>query len=217
MKRVTILCLVCLAVAILPADGGRGRPQYHEGLVAHYYRDHEYWDGNWPDDVSVPAVNPGDWTFTEYKYSRVEPLVNHLFVKRGWFTVRWVGYLDTAPGQSGEKNRGLIVSEAKEHEYTFEILADDGCRLFIDGKLVIDDWRACWERAEDALRVSNPVKLTQGKHRIVVEYFQGQSLKADDKDPMKLYWSCEDREIDRQVLPASHFFYTDKDKRSRLR
>ena len=126
-----IACVIVLAATVFGGDAGQGSKT---GLVAHYYMDHRYWKGHWPDTVSVPDVDPKGWTFTEYKYSRVEPVVNHLFVRRGWFTVRWVGYLDTDP-RSVEKDG--------EHEYKFEIFADDGCRLFIDGKRVINDWQAC--------------------------------------------------------------------------
>jgi hypothetical protein len=51
----------------------------------------------------------------------------------------------------------------------------------------------------------------------VVEYFQGQSLKGDDKDPMKLYWKCKERKIPLQIVPASHLYHTRKDKTSSSR
>lgn len=203
MRYVMAACAVALAVTVFADDGGH---KDHTGLVAHYYKDHKNWNGHWPDSESVPDVDPRNWTFTKYKYSRVEPLVNHLFIRKGWFSVRWVGYLDTAPGHSGKDDGG-------EHEYTFEIFADDGCRLFIDGKIIIDDWQACWEKTPQAVRKSVPVKLSSGKHRIVVEYFQGQSLKKWDRDPMKLYWSCVSRHIPRQIVPASHFSHTESDKK----
>ncbi|HEY3324537.1 MAG TPA: PA14 domain-containing protein [Planctomycetota bacterium] len=69
------------------------------GLVAHYYKDPTEWGGNWKPNTE-PTVSAKDWTFRQYAYSRVEPLINHLFVKRGWFSIRWVGYLQLVPGGS---------------------------------------------------------------------------------------------------------------------
>lgn len=210
MKYMTIASVIVLAATVF---GGDTEPKSYTGLVAHYYKDHKNWKGHWPNMSSIPDVDPKGWTFTEYKYSRVEPVVNHLFVRRGWFTVRWVGYIDTAP--RAVKKRGGTEQPVGEHEYKFEIFADDGCRLFIDGKKVIDDWRACWEGAPKARRESKPIKLSTGKHRIVVEYFQGQSLKKDDKDPMKLYWSCASRGIPKQIVPASHLSHTESEKKNK--
>jgi hypothetical protein len=216
MRYFMIACLIGVAAGLLIADDVDDKPRLKRGLVAHYYKDHENWKGNWPDSVSVPDVDAEDWTFTEYRYSRVEPLVNHLFVKKGWFTVRWVGYLDTNPRKDDDDDDDDdddgVVSASEEKEYKFEIVADDGCRLFIDGNKIIDDWKPCWEKSEEARRMAEPIKLTRGKHRIVVEYFQGQSLKGDDQDPMKLYWSCRDRKIRRQIIPGSHFCHTKKDE-----
>ncbi len=217
MRYLTIVLLVFAAAGLLVAEAGP-KDEYTLGLVAHYYKDHDNWKGNWPDDVSVPAVDAGDWTFTDYEYSRVEPLVNHLFIKKGWFTVRWVGWLDTHPRESGDGGSdGGVVNPSQENEYTFEILADDGCRLFVDGDKVIDDWKPCWEKSDEARRESKKVNLTRGTHRIVIEYFQGQSLKGDDKDPMKLYWSCRERKIPRQIVPAAHLLHTANDKKSPTR
>jgi hypothetical protein len=74
------------------------------GLVAHYFRDPIEWDGNWKPRT-VPTVSSKDWTFRQYEYSRTEP-VNHLFVRRGWFSVRWVGYLQLIPGAPGSTPNG---------------------------------------------------------------------------------------------------------------
>jgi hypothetical protein len=305
------------------------------GLVAHYFTDPVNWDGNWPEGTSVPKGNPADWTFTEYKYSRVEPLVNHLFIRKGWFSIRWTGYLDprvsveSAPSSVRGKininpnntdlneftlvldkgdiltqrdlsddyagyaeparsvrvkpkgnadQNGLTVNgspyplsngriyditssrmmvrlyndhgdkdgKAKgqwwieitaddatisclaespaatsrkegNEEYFFEILADDGCRLLLDGNAIINDWNACSEKSPKALRKARPVKLTDGRHRITIEYFQGQSLRDNDQDPIVLYWSCPSRNIQRQVVPASVFSHDDRQTTSSSR
>jgi hypothetical protein len=198
MKRVILTVVVCLCV--LPIATAEQKKEYKEGLVAHYYRDAENWNGNWPDNRSTPTVPPEKWTFSNYAYSRVEPLINHQFIRRGWFSVRWQGILDTSP--AGGRDVTTV--------YKFAIWADDGCRLYIDGQKLIDDWRACPEDSADAVREA-VVILSPGKHSIVVEYFQGQSLQKGDRDPMKLYWECEERNIPRQIIPAAHFFHTDAD------
>ncbi|MBA4386769.1 MAG: hypothetical protein C0404_02240 [Verrucomicrobia bacterium] len=312
------------------------------GLVAHYFMDPTNWNGKWPETLSEPTDDPKNWTFTEYKYSRVEPVVNHLFVMNGWFSVRWTGYFDPlatggsegamfavkgrininpsnsesnefalvmadgttitrdmlADGYAGisgpatvvavrpkgngsqngltvdgkpfalensaryeifapamtvklhhEKARGkggmgqwwldvdakdasilkdgVLVGAAApaagkaaaagvvpDCEYFFQIWADDGCRLFIDGKLLIDDWIACWEARPKSLRQAKPMNLSPGPHEIVVEYFQGQSLKLGDSDPMKLYWSCPARKIPRQLVGPANLSHGDKHLKS---
>lgn len=211
----------CLAMAALGAVAGEsqaGEPKAPDalprGLVAHYFRDPEFWNGIWPDGVSQPDGSPGDWTFSTYEYSRVEPLVNHRFIRHGWFSVRWVGYLDTTVGASGDEKGSPANDGPESADYTFEIWADDGCRLFIDGKPVIDSWKACWEDSPDARRVGMPVRLTNGLHRVVIEYFQGQSLKRKDSDPIRVYWTCSDRKIPRQIVPAAHWCHGESDLQS---
>jgi len=198
MRKLVVVVMV-LSVAALALGGGP--PEFKSGLAAHYYKDPQYWGGNWPDGVSVPSVNPVDWTFTTYAYTRVEPLINHLFIRNGWFTIRWVGYIEVPPGH-GNPNVPVTVN--------FELWMDDGARLFIDGAGLVDDWRACWEKTPESHRKAT-VTLAPGKHRIVVEYFQGQSLQKDDHDPAKLYWSSDQIGIPHQVVPASHFFHTEDD------
>ena len=206
----TVTCLLTRAVLVtvcataLSAVGGN-QDGKSNGLAAHYYHDPAFWGGNWPNDVSGPSVSPAAWTFSEYAYSRKEPLVNHQFVRHGWFTVCWKGLLDTSPGhpvKGGQK--------AGAYDYTFEVWADDGCRLYIDDRPVINSWIPCSEESGKSHRMAT-VRLSDGKHRVRVDYFQGQSLARKDRDPIKLYWSCESRGIPRQIVPSSHFSHTADD------
>ncbi len=178
-----------------PAGGGR-----RTGLVAHYYRDVAHWGGLWPDTLSVPPADPRNHTFTEYRYSRIEPLVNHLFIRRGFFTIQWSGLLRVEPGQQPDR-------EGEEADFLFEVWADDGCRLILNGEVLIDSWVPMAETKPESRRRSAPVRLAPGYHEIVIHYFQGQSLEKDDRDPMRLSWSCPERSIPWQVIPASHFFH----------
>lgn len=190
-----------------PPDAGKpgkrgdksGEKRGGRGLAAHYYADPVEWDGDWTPG-SKPQVDPKDWTFTAYDRTCIEPLVNRLFVGRGWFSVRWKGRL-TVP----EKGAGPGATEV-----AFEVWADDGCRLYIDGVKLIDDWQATWEKDPRSHRVAQ-ANLAAGGHRIVLEYFQGESLRNRDRDPMKLYWSCPARGIPRQIVPASAFSHEPED------
>jgi YD repeat-containing protein len=99
--------------------------------------------------------------FTNHVAERLDPQIDfnwsgqpHPLVGSDTFTVRWVGYLD-AP-ETGT--------------YTFETSTDDGARLWINDVTRnprIDHWRLGSEAA-----ASTTMYLTQGKHRIVLEYLE---------------------------------------------
>ncbi len=215
MRRV-ILSLALLGFLGGFALGGEGKKDDgpKEGLVAHYFKDATEWDGKWKEG-DKPTVDPKEYTFGEYRYSRIEPLINHLFIRRGWFSVRWVGSVKLEPGLAPAKGKGKGKEGEKpplpdEVEVTFELWCDDGARLFVDGVKLIDDWRPCHEKDPESHRKAT-VTLKPGPHKIVVEYFQGESLRKDDKDPAKLYWTCAGLKIKRKIVPAAHFFHTAED------
>ncbi len=95
-------------------------------------------------------------------YSRVDKEVNFdwggasPFDKRSWktdnFSVRWTGKIK--PAVSGE--------------FILDITSDDGVRLFLDDKLVIDHWT---DHAPESREYQ--INLTAGKeYKIIVEYYE---------------------------------------------
>ncbi len=191
-------------------DPDKYKDGYAKGLAAHYYVDPTNWDGHWMEGTN-PTVDPKEWTFTKYLYTAVEPHINHHFIRKGWFSVRWQGKLIVGTPGKNETKKEMVDVE-------FEIWADDGCRLIIDGETLVDSWIPCWEKSPESHRVAK-AKLLTGKHDIVIEYFQGESLKHDDKDPIKLYWKCEALNIPAQLIPAAHFEHSKLDlvpKKGRL-
>ena len=198
MKAIGLVGVVCCVLALSAAAFGE---DYEGGLAAHYYKDVTNWNGLWPSDTDAPLADPKTCTFTEFKYTQIEPVVNHLFVRSGWFSVRWVGYIDI-PGNGDAASTFL-----------FELWADDGCRLQIDDEVLICSWYACPEDIDWAHRKGS-IALTPGKHRIVIEYFQGQSLAENDADPIKLYWTSADQNIEKQIVPNGKLFHKPEDEQT---
>ncbi|MDO8617187.1 MAG: PA14 domain-containing protein [Dehalococcoidia bacterium] len=64
------------------------------------------------------------------------------------FSGRWMGEFYSAAG-----------------DYVFSGTADDGIRIFVDGGLVVDGWRA-----QGATEYDGQVTLGQGQHSVIVEY-----------------------------------------------
>jgi hypothetical protein len=196
MRRAVALTAFLVVLATPLMAGGA----YKDGLVAHYFKDIDEWGGVWTGEEG-PNIDATPYTFKEYAYSREEPLVNHQFIKRGWFSIRWVGYIEVPPGHNAGDDAVSV---------TFEMWMDDGARLYIDGDQIIGDWKPRWEKHRSSHRFGT-LSLSPGHHRIIIEYFQGQSLQKDDKDPAKLYWTIPELGIKSQIVPASHFFHKNSD------
>jgi len=92
------------------------------------------------------------------------------------FSARWSGY--------------LLVD--KDLPYTFYLFIDDGGRLFIDGKPVIDQWQN-----HPGVEFQNKLFLARGKHAIRVDYYNDHY-----RSMLKLYWEPEGGK--KEIIPASH-------------
>ncbi|MGW7521054.1 PA14 domain-containing protein [Streptomyces sp. NPDC054796] len=94
-------------------------------------------------------------------------------------TARWTGRIE-AP-ETGD--------------YTFYAKGDNGFRILIDGKPVIDHWVPDWDNEQK----SEPVRLTAGEpHEIRVELFQ-------DTGGANLALSWESGTVEREIVPESAF------------
>jgi hypothetical protein len=67
-----------------------------------------------------------------------------------------------------------------EGEYKFRLVSDDGSRLFIDGKKIIDD-----DGIHSTQSASGSVSLGKGVHQIEVDYFQGPRYSV----ALQLFWT----------------------------
>lgn len=58
-------------------------------------------------------------------------------------------------------------------EVAFQLISDDGSRLWLDGRALIDDWGAHPERSRGAF-----VPVRAGLHHLRVEYFDDQGMAS---------------------------------------
>lgn len=103
---------------------------------------------NNPDLTGAPVLTRSDEGI-RFNWDTVSPAPS---IPRTNFSVRWTGTL-TAPTTG---------------EYALDLTADDGCRLYLDGKLLIDHWVQGGVNTQTAT-----VNLVAGQpHALRVEYFQ---------------------------------------------
>lgn len=98
------------------------------------------------------------------------------------FSVRWTGV--------------LRIPETADYAIVFD--HDDGGRLWIDGKQVVDNWQAGVGHDQVDL------KLTKGDHAIKVEYFEGGVFAG-----INLWWKSA--AIQQEIIPPTAFFHDPAD------
>lgn len=121
------------------------------GLLAHYYN-----NINLKGPVTVEKIDKK----IDFVWGNSSPQKNIY----GEFSVRWEGR----------------IKIDKSDKYTFYILSDEGFRLFIDDKIIINTW----SNQNRTMENSGDVKLERGFHRIRLEYYFNQKFSD-----IKLLWS----------------------------
>ncbi|MFA6422680.1 MAG: PKD domain-containing protein [Candidatus Buchananbacteria bacterium] len=99
-------------------------------------------------------------------------------VPKDRFSVRWEGEVQADTSGS----------------YTFFTETDDGVRLYIDGRLVINHWKG-----QRKTTWSATLDLTAGRHQIVMEYFEDRTNAI-----AKLLWSGPS--ISKQIIPRINLY-----------
>lgn len=122
--------------------------------------------------------------FTAWRLRRTDPVIDFNWDKRGpdprvagtTFSVRWRGWL--VPAYSGP--------------CTFTILMDDGVRLWLDGRLVLDEWHLT-----EKLEFSTTVTLEAGRaYQVRLDYYQEPTDAL-----IRWYWAGGDHP--KQPVPTS--------------
>lgn len=151
-KKVVLLLAAALGAAGMTAGPAAsaasdpGSPADVHGLKGEYYT----------------QSAPGAFDFGQLKATGFDPDIDFPSLE---------SRLSSATGQADDASirwTGKIVPE-KSGSHVFSMIGDNGFRLWIDGKPVIDHWVDDWEKEQ----TSQPVELTAGKaYDLKVEYFE---------------------------------------------
>ncbi|GAF95969.1 unnamed protein product, partial [marine sediment metagenome] len=83
------------------------------------------------------------------------------------------------------------IKAPRSGEYRFITRSDDGVRVWIDDKLIIDDWRR-----HGVEEHRGKINLEKGYHRIKVEYFEAEGFAS-----MRLMWILPGAERQKVISP----------------
>ncbi|MGV9249898.1 PA14 domain-containing protein [Streptomyces sp. NPDC003697] len=149
-NRLVLLLAGALGLAGLtaspPASAAADDPAEVHGLKGEYYTQSAPGAFDFHTRKAT-AVDP------DLDFDNLEPRLSFTTGQSDDVSVRWTGRL--VPEETGP--------------HTFSITGDNGFRLLIDGRTVIDHWVDDWDREQ----TSAPVELTAGRsYDIKVEYFE---------------------------------------------
>jgi 4-amino-4-deoxy-L-arabinose transferase-like glycosyltransferase len=164
------------------------------------YRHRWFEIGWWGEGIkeAVEYVNknasPGSYVYLKVKPSHeIPPLNSSLKDYRSYadnFSIRWEGKLK-APF---------------EDNYTFYTISDDGVRLWIDEKLIINNWTP-----HAATENRGNIHLVAGDHKIKLEFYEGLGEAT-----IKFLWSSG--HLSKSIIPSDYLFYeADGSRRPGLR
>lgn len=131
----------------------------------------------------IKKAGPDAWVLYKVRPSQtIQPLYGSLRdFERDCdnFSVKWTGKLKVS----------------FDDNYTFYTISDDGVRLWIDGRLIINNWTvhpATEDRGDDY--------LVAGDHDIKLEFYEGPGLAS-----IKLCWSSG--HFSKAIIPSSHLYH----------
>lgn len=176
-----LLAFVLFGCAVIPRGAHAADPTTEgHGLWGDFYKCVQ--NPNNREDINV-------FKFDDFKGSRTVANLN------GDSFLGIFNALSGSPDYNTARFTGTIVPRYSE-TYTFYMIGDDGFRLWIDGKLVIDFWQQKWEIQQTGI----PVALEAGKHYdIKVEYLQGWGGSW-----LKMEWESASQK--REVVPESALY-----------
>lgn len=160
------------AVVIYPSPTPSGT-----GLLGQYYT-----------NSSSTYTNAANFNPTNLFLTRVDPVIdfnwgptNSPNLSNGLYTVRWTGQ----------------VQPQYSENYVFDVYSDDGCRLWVNDQLLINNWKA-----QSVTHATNSIALQAGtRYDIRLDYYQ-----AGGSAQVHLYWYSPSQP--EQVIPNSCLYPT---------
>jgi hypothetical protein len=137
-----------------------------------------------------PQINGLNYEYFEGEWSKIPDFDKLTYIKKGTTITLDPSKLKNREDHFGLKFQGSITIPTSG-DYMFYLLSDDGSKLYIDGKLIIDN-----DGFHGEVEKTGSVELSQGKHSIRVDYFDninGESLKLfyglrGSKNEIPLRW-----------------------------
>jgi PA14 domain len=148
-RRRPFLCLLAAVVGWATIAVALALGRAGDGLAGQYFE-----NTTWTPPLAFSTADTAISTETLNRRWRVTPPV---------FSARWTGY--------------LTVGETRD--YTFAIRSDDGARLFIDNRLVVDN-----DGTHEAVTRSGVARLGRGSHLVEIDYVQ-----AGGRYVLEWWWS----------------------------
>ncbi|MBB3108198.1 regulation of enolase protein 1 (concanavalin A-like superfamily) [Paenibacillus phyllosphaerae] len=119
----------------------------------------------------------------QINFSGLEPVFSTLVGQNDNVNVRWTGQ----------------IMPTHSETYTFSMIGDNGFRLWVDNKLIIDHWVNDWDKEQ----VGQPIALQAGvKYNFKIEYFENNGGS-------NLYLRWQSPSVAKQIVPADAFYLPD--------
>lgn len=163
---------------------------------------------SWPTPPSPPtSVGPGSGTGLQAEYytstgtNKFDTLKSTVVDS----TINWGDFISKLQQETGQSTSCAVrwtgwVEARHSESYTFYANADDGVRLWVDGKLLIDRWVD-----QAASEYWNSVTLTAGtKYAIKMEYYQAGGAAV-----AQLSWSS--LSTTKEIIPQTQLYPTAPD------
>ncbi|NOR76513.1 MAG: family 78 glycoside hydrolase catalytic domain [Draconibacterium sp.] len=144
-------------------------------------------------DFIDPHKNGVNWNFYEGRFTVLPDFEKLQPVKSGEVFQFGFDKIDL-PQQIFALQQNSYIKIDKEGEYDFTISSNDGSKLYVNDKLIINN-----DGEHVARQISGSIYLTKGKHLISVEYFQSGGNKI-----LQLYYKSD--KIGFQLIPGSVLF-----------
>jgi hypothetical protein len=129
-------------------------------------------DGPGALEVRVCFISPGTRFVRDVKQCDAiqQQFIDEINIPARRFEDGFPGFEDRTEWFAVMIQGGFTVPEGGV--YQFRLKADDGALLFIDGELVVDN-----DGIHGAISKRGSVELREGRHRIVLRYFQGMKYE----------------------------------------